>query len=102
METLTKAKLAAHVEDEVGLEGPLAMALVEHFFEEITVTLEKGEEVQLFGLGCFSVRQKNAREARNPRTGDKVRIPPRKVVSFHTSSALRKILNQLSCGVHGA
>jgi integration host factor subunit alpha len=102
METLTKAKLAACVEDEVGLEGPLAMALVEHFFEEITVALEKGEEIKLSGLGSFSVRQKNSRVARNPRTGDKVTIPARKVVSFQTSSALRKLLNQLSSGVHGA
>jgi len=102
MVTLTKAKLASHVEDEVGLEAPLAMALVEHFFEEITVALEKGDDVKLFGLGGFSTRQKNTRMAQNPRTGDKVRIPPRKVVSFRTSSALRKLLNQLSSEVHGA
>jgi integration host factor subunit alpha len=102
MQTLTKAKLAAYVEDEVGLEAPLAMALVEHFFEEITVSLERGEEIKLSGLGCFTVRQKKSRPARNPKTGDNVRIPARKVVIFQTSSALRKLLNQLSCGVHGA
>lgn len=101
-ETLTKAKLAAYIEDEVGLEGPIAMALVEHFFEEITVSLEKGEEITLSGLGNFSVRQKKSREARNPRTGDKVRIPARKVVIFETSSTLRKLLNQLSSEIHGA
>ncbi|HEV2613879.1 MAG TPA: integration host factor subunit alpha [Gammaproteobacteria bacterium] len=102
MKSLTKAKLASYVEDEVGLEAPLAMALVEHFFEEITVALEKGEEVKLFGLGNFSVRQKNARMARNPRSGESVKIPARKVVNFQTSTTLRKLLNQLSCGVHGA
>lgn len=101
-DTLTKARLAAYIEDEVGLEPSLAMALVEHFFEEITVLLEKGEEVKLSGLGCFRSKQKAARDARNPKSGDKVRIPARKVVSFEASPTLRKLLNQLSCEVHGA
>ena len=102
MSTLTKAKLAAYIEDEVGLDAVLSMAIVEHFFEELTVALEKGDEVKLTGLGSFSTRQKNSREARNPRTGEKVRIPARKVVNFQASSTLRKLLNQLSCEVHGA
>jgi integration host factor subunit alpha len=100
--TLTKAKLAATIEDEVGLDAGLSMAIVEHFFEEITVALEKGEAVKLTGLGNFSTRQKNSREARNPRTGEKARVSARKVVNFQTSSTLRKLLNQLSCEVHGA
>ena len=102
MATLTKARLAAYIEDEVGLDAVLSMAIVEHFFEEITVALEKGEEVKLTGLGNFSTRQKHSREARNPRTGEKVRVSARKVVNFQTSSTLRKLLNQLSCEVHGA
>ena len=102
MTALTKAVLASHIEEEVGLEAPLAMALVEHFFEEIVVLLDKGEDIQLSGLGHFSVRKKQAREARNPKTGEKVTIGARRVVSFQTATSLRKLLNQLSCGVHGA
>ena len=102
MTTLTKAKLAATIEDEVGLDAVLSMAIVEHFFEEITVALETGEEVKLTGLGNFSTRQKNSREARNPRTREKVRVSARKVVNFQASSTLRKLLNQLSCEIHGA
>lgn len=102
VETLTKSRLAAYIEDEVGLDAVLSMAIVEHFFEEITLALAQGEAVKLTGLGNFSPRQKRARPARNPRTGEAVKIPARKAVHFQTSATLRKLLNQLSCEVHGA
>ena len=96
MHALTKANLAAYIEEAVGLEASLAKVLVTHFFDEIAAMLEKNEKIKLSGLGSFSVRQKSSRPGRNPKTGEAVMIKPRKVVSFQTSVTLRKLLNSLS------
>lgn len=95
MSSLIKASLAQYVEDYVGLELPVATSIVENFFEEMILALEKGETVKLMGLGNFSVRQKKRRPGRNPKTGKPYSISARKVVSFQTSSTLRKKLNSL-------
>ena len=92
MKTLTKAKLAAYVEDEVGLEAPLAMALVEHFFEEIRIALERGDSVKLSGFGNFQLREKPQRPGRNPKTGEEIPITARRVVTFHASQKLKAMV----------
>lgn len=96
MSNLIKASLAQYLEDYIGLELTVAMSIVENFFEEIILVLEKGESVKLMGLGSFSVRQKKSRPGRNPKTGKLYSISARKVVSFQTSATLRKKLNSLS------
>lgn len=102
MSNLIKASLAQYLEDYIGLELPVAMSIVENFFEEIILALEKGEEVKLVGLGNFSVRQKKRRPGRNPKTGKPFAVSARKVVSFSTSATLRKKLNSLSLRHVGA
>lgn len=98
---LTKALLAQHLEDIIGLEPDIALALVEGFFEEIMLALEKGETVKLANLGQFSVRQKKPRPGRNPKTMEDISIASRNVVAFQPSPTLRKILNQLSLDTSG-
>jgi integration host factor subunit alpha len=100
--SLTKAVLSQYLEYYIGLEYSVAMDIVESFFEEIILALQKGEEVNLVGLGKFSVRKKNSRPGRNPKTGEVIPVSARKVVTFQTSATLRKKLNQLSLDTLGA
>ncbi|MCT6885861.1 MAG: integration host factor subunit alpha, partial [Gilliamella apis] len=64
--------------------------LVELFFEEIRVALEKGEPVKLSGFGNFAVRDKNSRPGRNPKTGESVDISARRVVTFRPGIKFRE------------
>ena len=102
MSNLTKASLAQFLEDYTGLELAITLSIVENFFEEIMLALEKGESVKLVGLGCFSVQQKKSRLGRNPKTGKPIPVSARKVVRFQTSATLRKKLNRLSLKSVGA
>ncbi|MFO1038281.1 MAG: integration host factor subunit beta [Geminicoccaceae bacterium] len=62
-------------------------------FEEISAALARGDRVELRGFGAFSVRGRNARIGRNPRTGDEVTVPDKMVPYFKTGKELRERLN---------
>jgi len=68
--------------------------LVGTVFEEITAALERGERVELRGFGAFSVKARDARLGRNPRTGEAVEVEDKKVPFFKTGKLLRERLNQ--------
>ena len=87
--TLTKAELVQRLSNTVGLNKREAMDLVEAFFGEIGLVLERGGEVKLSGFGVFDLRDKPARPGRNPKTGESSLISARRVVSFHPSQKLR-------------
>ena len=90
--SLTKAKLVDYLHKKMGLPKKDCLQVVETFFEEIILALEKGEEVKLPGLGNFSVSHKKSRPGRNPRTGEAHTISERNVVSFKPGRKLRKSL----------
>ena len=87
---LTKAELAEALCEELGLNGREAKELVEVFFEEVKVALEGGELARLSGFGKFTLRDKRERPGRNPKTGEKVTIAARRVVTFHSGPKLRR------------
>jgi DNA-binding protein HU-beta len=62
----------------------------EAFEEVVTEALKAGEEVQITGFGKFSVRERKAREGRNPQTGQKMKIAAQKVPSFSAGNALKE------------
>ncbi len=62
-------------------------------FEEIGAALARGDRVELRGFGAFSVRARNARVGRNPRTGNEVQVPDKAVPYFKTGKELRERLN---------
>lgn len=68
--------------------------IVTTVFETIAAALERGDRVELRGFGAFSVRERAARIGRNPRTGEEVHVPPRRVPSFKTGKELRERLNR--------
>lgn len=87
---LTKIEIAEHLMEHCGLDKRVAKQFVEQFFEEIRLCLERGEEVKLSGFGNFSVREKNARPGRNPKTGEDVAISARRVVTFKAGQKFRE------------
>lgn len=89
MVALTKVQMAERLYEEVGLNKREAKELVELFFEEIRASLERNEEVKLSGFGNFSLRDKNERPGRNPRTGEEIPITARRVVTFRPGQKLR-------------
>ncbi len=86
---LTKAEVAEHLYEKVGLSKRDAKNMVEVFFEEIRETLESGEQVKLSGFGNFDIRQKKERPGRNPKTGEDIPISARKVVTFRPGQKLK-------------
>jgi integration host factor subunit alpha len=86
---LTKAAMAEKLFDEMGLNKREAKEMVDLFFEEIRLTLEKGEAVKLSGFGNFDLRSKNQRPGRNPKTGEEIPISARRVVTFRPGQKLR-------------
>jgi len=68
--------------------------MVESFFEEIRVSLEKGEGVKLSGFGNFELRDKPERPGRNPKTGEEIPITARRVVTFHASQKLKSLVEE--------
>ncbi|WP_295390163.1 integration host factor subunit alpha [uncultured Thiodictyon sp.] len=86
---LTKADMAEHLFEELGLNKREAKDLVDSFFEEIRKTLERGEEVKLSGFGNFELREKKERPGRNPKTGIEVQITARRVVTFRPGQKLK-------------
>ena len=67
--------------------------IVGTIFEEITAAMARGERVELRGFGAFSVKKRDARLGRNPRTGDAVEVEEKYVPFFKTGKLLRERLN---------
>jgi integration host factor subunit beta len=67
--------------------------IVSTIFDEITSALARGERVELRGFGAFSVKTRDARQGRNPRTGESVQVDEKRVPFFKTGKLLRERLN---------
>ena len=89
MGSLTKADLAEMLFDELGLNKREAKEIVEMFYNEICVALEKNDSVKLSGFGNFELRDKNSRHGRNPKTGEEIPISARRVVTFKPGQKLK-------------
>ena len=84
-----RADLADAVHRETGLPHRDAAELVDMAIEAIAERLSAGETVMISGFGSFRVRDKRAREGRNPRTGEPAPIPARRVTTFRPSQVLK-------------
>ena len=87
--TLTRMDLSDSVFREVGLSRNESADLVESVLEKISASLVAGEQVKISSFGTFSIRQKNARVGRNPKTGEEAPIPPRRVLTFRPSHLMK-------------
>lgn len=94
--TMTRADLAEAVYEQLGLSRNESADLVRTLFVEMGNRLISGEDVKISGFGTFSVRQKNERIGRNPKTGVEVPISPRKVLVFRASHVLKDHINTMT------
>jgi len=72
--------------------------IINTIFDEIIVALARGDRVELRGFGAFSVKSRNARQGRNPRTGDSVAVDAKRIPFFKTGKELRDKLNDEEVG----
>ena len=92
--SLTKAALVEQVAHVAGLTKKRADIIVDTVFGNITETLQQGEKVELRGFGSFRLRRREPRRGRNPRTGDRVDVPPRRVPYFKPGKELKELINR--------
>jgi|TARA_B100000530_G_scaffold148972_1_gene93494 integration host factor subunit beta len=91
---MTKSELINYVtEQNPHLYHRDVERIVTTIFDEISSALSRGDRVELRGFGAFSIKQRNARIGRNPRTGSTVNVPAKRVPYFKTGKQLRKMLN---------
>jgi integration host factor subunit alpha len=92
--TVTKSELADALFERLGLNKREAKEMVDAFFDEIRLALERGESVKLSGFGNFQLRDKPQRPGRNPKTGEEIAITARRVVTFHASQKLKATVSR--------
>ncbi|MEI4618595.1 HU family DNA-binding protein [Bacillus cereus] len=90
---MNKSELIKQVAIQSELTKPQASLAVDAVLESIQHALQTGEHVQLLGFGSFEVRERAAREGRNPQTGDALTIPARKTPVFKAGKALKEAVN---------
>ncbi|UIJ69776.1 HU family DNA-binding protein (plasmid) [Bacillus cereus] len=90
---MNKTELIQKVAMETGLKRPPASLAVDTVLESIQQALQKGDNVQLIGFGTFEVRERAAREGRNPITGESLIIPAKKAPAFKAGKQLKEAVN---------
>ena len=86
---MNKSDLADAVMNKIGGTKKAAEDAVETVFDTITSSLKSGNEVSVAGFGVFVAKKRAAREARNPRTGEKVHVPATTVPKFRAGKGLK-------------
>src|SRR5437899_11548381 len=91
--TLTKADLIEEVLRATELPRKESETIVETSFESIIGALQKGEKIEIRGFGSFRTRERRGRVGRNPKTGEKVEVPAKKIPFFKPSKELKDFVN---------
>jgi len=86
---MNKQEIIDKIATDTGTTKLAAAAAVESLLESITRALKRGDPITFVGFGTFRTSQRRARNARNPRTGDPIRIPKRRVVRFTAGKLLK-------------
>ena len=90
---MNKEELIGKVASGVGLSKADAAKSVDSVFSNITSSLKSGNEVRIVGFGTFLVTNRAATTGRNPRTGESIQIPAKKVPKFRAGKALKSTVN---------
>jgi len=91
--TVTKADLVEEVIRITELPRKESEIVVETIFESIIQALQTGEKIEIRGFGSFRTRQRRGRTGRNPKTGAKVEVPPKRIPFFKPSKELKDFVN---------
>jgi integration host factor subunit beta len=90
---MTKAELVERVAEKINLTKKQTETIVNILLNSITEALSNGDKVELRGFGSFRIRERNPREGRNPKTGETVSIPAKKVPFFKAGKELREMVD---------
>ena len=91
---MTKAELVEEVSRVSDLTKKHSEVIVDTVFKSIIDALQRGEKIELRGFGSFRLRRREPRKGRNPKTGDKVDVPPKKVPYFKPGKELKELINR--------
>ncbi len=91
---MTKAELVEEVIKSSSLSKKDAGVVVQTLLDSIVESLKKGEKVELRGFGSFRIRSRSARQGRNPKSGELVKVPAKRVPYFKPGKELRELINQ--------
>lgn len=90
---MNKSDLIEAMASDSGISKAAAGKALDSLMSNVKGTLKKGDKLVLVGFGSFSVKDRPARDGRNPQTGATIKIPARKVVSFKPGSELKDAVN---------
>ena len=91
---MTKAELVDEVARVVQLTKKQAETIVNIVFDSIVDSLRSGQKIELRGFGSFRLRNRKSRTGRNPKTGEKVEVPSKKIPYFKPGKELKELINK--------
>jgi len=91
---MTKADIIGNIYEKVGLPKADVANIVESVFDIMKETVQREGSIMISGFGVFATRNKRARRGRNPQTGDRMEISPRRILTFKPSPALNASVNR--------
>lgn len=89
---MTRRDLAAKIAEKTGQRQSDVKVIIDKVLEEISQSLARGEKVELRDFGVFKVKERKSRLGRNPKTGEAVPVPARKVVHFKVGKELKELV----------
>ena len=97
-EAMTKAELVEEVSKVSDLTKKHSEVIVDTVFQTIVDALHRGEKIELRGFGSFRLRSRKSRTGRNPKTGEKVEVPSKKIPYFKPGKELKDLINRTTTG----
>ncbi|MDP3025373.1 MAG: HU family DNA-binding protein [candidate division Zixibacteria bacterium] len=91
---MTKADLVEKIVEKTGLTRTDVAVVVDNFLEAVKNAMKEGHNLEIRGFGTFKIKSRKARKARNPRTGEEVPVPDRKVPVFKPSKEFKELIIQ--------
>jgi integration host factor subunit beta len=93
---MTKAELVDEVARTIQVTKKQAETIVNVVFDSIVDSLRNGEKIELRGFGSFRLRSRKSRTGRNPKTGEKVEVPSKKIPYFKPGKELKELINRVA------
>ena len=90
---MTKKEIVRIISDELSLSQQDVKRVVQRTFDAVIEALAKEGRIELRNFGVFEVKERKARKARNPRTGDEVQVPSKRVVTFKPGKEMEQIVD---------
>jgi integration host factor subunit beta len=92
--SMTKAELIEHVSEKVdGLSKKQTEVVINTIFDSIKRALSEGDKIEIRGFGSFKIRNRRQREGRNPKSGEPVRVPAKRVPFFKAGKEMKELVD---------